>query len=167
MDPAGDGSMFYLGAAMVFLGIVTVALVSRWYWQWRRPTTAMTQAEACQHVAYLLSERIGVAMRAGEIDQEIVDRWDDWPPAYRPALWQVIRQAQLLEETHLHEAYEKGIVPKRVYTQGPFIAPPPDDPSPVLEMETTAVTAPNVPTNVVALHTPRDTWINGQLVRTA
>jgi hypothetical protein len=165
----GDDSVFWLLAAMVVLGVSTLVLVLRWHWEWKRPTPAMTQAEATQHVAYLMSERIGCAMRAGEIDQEIVDRWEDWPAAYRPALWQIVRQAQLLEETHLHEAYERGIVPKRTYTQGPFIAPPPDRPHPVLE-ETAPVEVASTPTptNVVAIgRAPRATWINGQLVRTA
>lgn len=164
MSPLADNELFYLCGAMAILGVVTLAVTLRWYWQWRRPTS-MSQSEATEWVAALISERIGLAMRAGEIDQTIVDHWQEWPAAYRPALWQIVRQAQLLEETLLHEAYDKGIIPKRVYTKGAFISPPPDEPA-TPPLETSEIATPH--DNVIALPlATRATWINGQLVRTA
>ena len=166
---SSDG-LFYLLAGMFIVGVALLYQVGRWYWRWRSPTAnAMSIEEARDEFGALMSERLGVAMRAAELDKVIIDRWDEWPIEYRPALYQVLRHTQLLEETMLEEAMVKGIYPKRIVTQGPAIPPPPQPenlpPTPT-DRETLAEAHGPIsearPSNVVTLPSAR--WINGQLV---
>lgn len=172
MGIAEQDSLFYLWLALVVLGLFTVMFVARWHAQWkRRDMKTMTEREAKQHAGWLLGERIKVAMYAAELDKEIVDNWNAWPESYRPALWHIVRQAQLLEETQLHEAYERGVVPSRVFTREGLIAPPPPTPRP----DDAPVDPPDFHDGAVAQVLPLSPrrapkgsrWINGQLVRTA
>lgn len=168
MNVYTDG-MFYLLAGMFCVGAALLYQVGRWYWRWRSPTAnVMSIEEARNEFGALMSERLGVAMRAAELDKVIIDRWDEWPMEYRPALYQVLRHTQLLEETMLEEAMAKGIYPKRIVTQGPAIPPPPQPenlpPAPDRQ-DSTEVHGPISearPNNVVTLPSAR--WINGQLV---
>lgn len=169
-------TMFYLLAGMFCVGVALLFQVTRWFLRWRSPTArVMTVDEAREEFGSLMSERLGVAMRAAELDKVIIDKWDEWPMEYRPALYQVLRHTQLLEETMLEEAMGKGIYPKRIVTQGPAIPPPPQPrnlpPLPEPEPESTPPPAPAEPEserrpgNVVTLPSAR--WINGQLVSNA
>jgi hypothetical protein len=172
MNVYADG-MFYLLAGMFCVGVALLYQVARWYLRWRSPTAnVMSIEEARDEFGQLMSERLGVAMRAAELDKVVIDRWDEWPMEYRPALYQVLRHTQLLEETMLEEAMRKGIYPKRIVTQGPAIAPPPQPenlpPTPEPTPPPTERELDHEPVsgvrhdNVVTLPSAR--WINGQLV---
>lgn len=167
MDSA-DPSLVYVWTAMTLVGLGLLLTVARWYRQWRRRAhEQMSEAEAKQECAYLLSERIRVAMYAADIDKRIVDNWERWPDEYRPALWHIVRQAQLLEEVQLQEAYDKGVVPRRVFTRVPEIAPPPDPPLDSVEPPPDRSGDKVVPLHLHSPARPGERWINGQLVRTA
>lgn len=163
MPPAEPSTgVFYLLVAMLIVGAVVLAKVFLWYRQWRSPveSSAMSMEEARDHFAAIMSERIGLSMRAGELDRVIIDHWEKWPLEYRPALYQILRQAQLMEECLYDEAVNKGIYPRRLL-EGPLI--PPLHPSPHALPENEDAVALTVD-NVVSIPHPRREWINGQLL---
>lgn len=174
-----DDATLYLSTGMFLLGILVLFYVVRWYREWRMPSAPqITQEVAREMFGDLMSQRLAASMRCAELDKVIVDHWESWPLEYRPALYQVLRHAQLLEETMLEEAMHKGIYPRRVVTQGAAIAPPlepdrlPPEPSP-----TRPTDAEDTGATVVPLHDadrrrtqpdPSARWmnVNGQLINT-
>lgn len=162
------GGHSWLLWAMFVMGFLMLFFTGSWYNQWRRRLVEVPDSmeDARHEFSNLMSERIGVAMRAGELDAVIVARWNDWPLEYRPALYMMLRQAQLLEETMYIEAVEQGIYPKRLF-EGNLLPPPeapPTGDSPVVKA---ALTAPEPVSNVVPLkaHRAMFEWVNGQLLR--
>lgn len=168
MNPYAD-HIFWMLVSMLILGLAMLLKVGQWYRHWRSPTAqVMSKEQARSEFGGLMAERLGVAMRAAELDKVIIDRWEEWPLEYRPALYQVIRHTQLLEETMLDEAMQKGIYPARIVTQGPAIPPPPPNPrlpEPPEEEPKELRTAPRTEgQRVISL--PGSTWVNDQLVKT-
>lgn len=174
MNAAASPSLFEtsLLLGLFILGAITLYMVGRstkWFRQWRE---APPDLEARRiRFSFLMSERLGCALRSAEVDKTIIDEWNECPMEYRPALYQTIRQAQILEEAMVDEAMQKGIYPMRVVTQGQEIPPPPPmprlPPEPPDEREqerADSVRPPRRASNVVALP-PRREWINGQLLR--
>ena len=156
------GTILFLLFVMGAIVIIMVARETRGFRAWRRSDDNNVEKMRDQF-AELMSERLGVAMRAAELDKTIIDKWNDWPLEYRPALYQVLRHTQLLEETMYEEAVGKGIYPRRLL-EGPLIASqyPPSTPLPDVEDSL----PPNPSKNVVKMPEPRREWINGQLLRT-
>lgn len=164
MEPVTDWLLW----AMFVVGGTTLVLVGAWYNRWRRYRVEIpdTLENARHQFGNLMSERIGLAMRTGELDAIIVEKWNEWPLAYRPALYQMLRHAQLLEETMYREAVEQGIYPKRLF-EGDLEQPPPSAPSDK-ELAAVAEAAPPEPvSNVVPLKGSRAMfeWVNGQLLK--
>ena len=164
---------FYLLVSVLIIGVAMLIQVFIWYRRWKSPVAAaMTRDQAREEFGALMSRRLGVAMEAAELDQLIIDRWDEWPVEYRPALYQVLRHTQLLEETLLEEAKEKGIyhLTRRIVTDGPpIVIDPQPSRLPPLESpagpESESAAASEAPaSNVRTL--PSSRWINGQLVKT-
>jgi len=158
----------WLLLVMFVMGTMTLFFVGSWYNQWRRRLVDVPDSmeDARHEFGNLMSERIGVAMRAGELDAVIVERWNDWPLEYRPALYMMLRQAQLLEETMYIEAVSQGIYPKRLFEGN--LLPPPEVPSPGDgPVEQAPLTSPEPVSNVVPLKAHRAVfeWVNGQLLR--
>jgi hypothetical protein len=153
--------LFTMGAVL----IVMVARSTNYFRSWRKVPIDLEKVR--EEFSGLMSDRLGIAMRAAELDKIIVDKWELWPLEYRPALYQVLRHTQLLEETMMEEAMEKGIYPRRIVTQGgAFIPPPPPMPSlppdPWPELQTEPPSS-----NVVQLSpSSSHEWVRGQLVRT-
>lgn len=168
MNPYSD-HIFWMLVSMLLLGVATLMKTGQWFKQWRSPTAqVMSIEQARTEFGELMAERLGVAMRAAELDKVIIDRWEEWPIEYRPALYQVIRHTQLLEETMLEEAMEKGIYPARIVTNGPAIPPPPPQPRlPVSEDdqdEPPKASGTRKTPKVITL--PSATWVNDQIVKT-
>jgi hypothetical protein len=151
--------VFYLLVLMTIIGAVILAKIFIWYRQWKSPveTSRMSQQAAYEHFSTLMSERLGVSMRAAELDRVIIECWTEWPIEYRPVLYQILRHAQLLEETMYEEAVSRKIYPRRLF-EGPVIPPIHPSSGPLPEIEAVHPT----PGKVVPLQ--RREWINGQLV---
>lgn len=149
--------LFVMGAIVIFM----VARETRGFRAWRRSDDKNVEKMRDQF-AELMSERLGIAMRAAELDKTIVDKWDDWPLEYRPTLYQVLRHTQLLEETMYEEAVAKGIYPRRIL-EGPLITSQHPAPTPLPDTDDAP---PSSGENVVRMPEPRREWINGQLLRT-
>lgn len=167
-----DDATLYLSTGMFLLGILVLFYVVRWYREWRIPTAPqITQEAAREMFGDLMSQRLAASMRCAELDKVIVDYWESWPLEYRPALYQVLRHAQLLEETMLEEAMHKGVYPRRVVTQGAAIAPPPEPsrlpPEPSGGGAPASETTPEDGGKVVRID-GNSRWmnVNGQLVNT-
>lgn len=155
--------------ALMFMGIIVIYMVGRstnWFRQWRKVEPSLENRRI--HFSFLMSERLGAALKSAEVDKAIIDEWNDCPLEYRPYLYQVIRQSQILEETMVEEAMQQGIYPSRVVTQGQEIPPPPPvprlPPEPGDRPEHSDSVRPPRRDNVVALPA-RHEWINGQLLR--
>jgi hypothetical protein len=157
--------------ALLILGLIVLYMVgrsTRWFRQWRETPPDMEAKRI--HFSFLMSERLGCALRSAEVDKAIIDDWNDCPMEYRPALYQVIRQAQILEETLIEEAMLEGIYPSRVVTRGQEIPPPPPmprlPPDPNDAERTDSVLPPRQHhgDNVVTLP-PRREWVSGQLLK--
>jgi len=135
-----SAGVFYLLVGMFLVGAVVLAKVFLWYRQWRSPVegSQLSMEEAREEFGQLMSERLSVAMRSAELDKVIIDCWNMWPVEYRPALYQVLRHAQLLEETMFEEAVGRGIYPRRLL-EGPMIAPREPSGQPLSEEEPSAV----------------------------
>lgn len=158
--------------ALLILGLIVLYMVgrsTRWFRQWRdRPPDVEARRI---HFSFLMSERLGCALRSAEADKAIIDDWNECPMEYRPALYQVIRQAQILEESLIEDAMEQGIYPSRVVTRGQEIPPPPPmprlPPDPADQSERADSVLPprqHHGGNVVALP-PRREWVSGQLLK--
>ena len=164
--PTGGHSWLLWGLFVV--GMLLLFFTGAWYNQWRRRLVEIPDSlESARHeFSNLMSERIGVAMRAGELDAVIVARWNDWPLEYRPALYMMLRQAQLLEETMYLEAVQQGIYPKRLF-EGNLLPPPAAPPPGVGTLEQAPLTEPETVSNVVPLkaHRAMYEWVNGQLLK--
>lgn len=165
MAPSASESLLLW--ALFVMGAVVIWMVGRstnWFRQWRK--VPPDREERRERFSALMSERLGCALRSAEVDAAIIEDWEDCPLEYRPYLYQVIRQAQILEETMIEEAMAKGIYPSRVVTQGQEIPPPPPmprlPPDPTREVDSIR---PPRGDNVVSLLPPRREWINGQLLR--
>jgi hypothetical protein len=160
-----SGGWFYLLFAMLLVGVTIIAMLGRMYVRYKQGVegTKLTMEEARSEFGELMSERLAYAMRSAELDKLIVDRWDQWPLEYRPALYQVLRHTQLLEETLFEEAIGRGIYTRRML-EGPLLPPyVPDVVSPSSNDDVTGSEATPVPSNVVPLRGMR--WISGQLMR--
>jgi hypothetical protein len=165
MPPGGHNWVLF---GLFMMGMLTLFFVGAWYNQWRRRLVEVPDSlESARHeFSNLMSERIGVAMRAGELDAVIVERWNDWPLEYRPALYMMLRQAQLLEETMYIEAVQEGIYPKRLF-EGDILPPRPRPSQHDGTPERAPLTAPEPVSNVVPLkaHRAMFEWVNGQLLK--
>ena len=169
MEPSGVETLLLV--ALFILGAVTLYMVGRstkWFRQWRDAPPDL-QARRVRF-SFLMSERLGCALRSAEVDKTIIDEWLDCPLEYRPALYQVIRQAQILEEAMMEEATQNGIYPSRVVTRGQEIPPPapmprlPPEPPDDTREQVDSVRPPRRASNVVTLP-PRREWVSGQLLR--
>lgn len=158
MDPSDES--FYLLLCMFIVGCAMLGFVLRWYKQWKDPVErVMTRDEAKECFARLMSERIGIAMRAAELDAVIMEKWAEWPLEYQVPLQRILRESQILEDNLYAEAAERGIYPKRITTHGYLVPPVTADP----EQQPSSVAASD--SNVVALGGRR--WLGNQLLRTS
>jgi len=161
-----SGGMFYLLFFMLLVGVAILYTLARLYIRYKQGVdgTKMSMEEARVEFGELMTERLAYAMRSAELDKLIVDRWDQWPLEYRPALYQVLRHTQLIEETLFEEAIARGIYTRRML-EGPLLPPyvPPQG-SPT-NTDTTEVTQTmsKPDSNVVPLRGMK--WIGGQLMR--
>lgn len=161
-EPESFGAMLFVLFLLGVFVLIMVARDTKWFSRWRKNSPDIEKVR--DEFAELMSDRLGIAMRAAELDKIIIDKWEAWPLEYRPALYQVLRHTQLLEETMYEEAATKGVYPRRVVTHGPLIPPPPAMPRLPPEPEV-GVTEPP-PENVVPINEGKREWINGQLLRT-
>lgn len=147
--------------ALFIMGAVAIYMVGRgtnWFRRWRNTGPELECRR--ENFSTLMSERLGCALRSAEVDKAIIDSWDECPMEYRPYLYQVIRQSQILEESLIEDAMQKGIYPSRVTTRGQEIPPPPRP----AQLPKEPVAAEQPKSNVVTL-APRHEWISGQLLR--
>lgn len=164
-DPATTDESFYVLVCMFIMGCVTLGFLFRWYKQWKDPVERMmTRDEAEVAFGRLMSERIGLAIRAAKVDAIIMEKWAEWPAEYLVHLQRIIREAQILEENMYAQAAEQGIYPKRITTNG-YLIPPPLPPEPdTLPLPVDAASA-SKGENVIELHGRK--WVGGQLLKTS
>lgn len=167
MEPSATwGAIHFVLFAMGAVILILVCMQTNFFRIWRRVPKSMEAVR--DEFSQLMSERLGVAMRAAELDKEIIDMWDSLPLEYRPVLYQVVRHSQLLEETMLEEAAQKGIYPRAITLPASHVpVERPVEAQDLMPEQSMAMTVVDESTvdNVVPIAQGNASWINGQLVR--
>lgn len=169
-----SGLVHQLSWIPFIIGCILVAIAferTKGFTEWRkRPQEDITAEE----FGVLLSDRIGAALNAAEMDQRLVGVWERATARQRIILYDVMNQAKVLEESVFRQAMQRDnlLEPQRIVSMPSTIPmqvlaaePPPERAPEAAPPESTTIpVAPPAPSNVVTLSSAQ--WINGQLVRT-